>query len=292
MAPSAHPPVHRPWTDPAGAGAAFTAVAAVVDRALVALDFDGTLAPIVRDPEASRPVEGTGAALAELARRGAALALVTGREAEVVLRLGGFGDLPGLTVDGVYGAQRWRAGSLDALPTPAPMAAARREVDDVLAAAGADPAVWVEDKDISFVVHTRLAPDADAAFAAVSPAVHELAGRHDLEVHPGKQVLEVRVPGVDKGGALGRLLDETDPAALVWAGDDLGDIPGFERLRRWREETGRPALGVAVRPGESPDPLQGDGGGDGIDPRVAAVADVVVDGPTAMVALLADLARA
>ncbi|MHA3704558.1 trehalose-phosphatase [Jatrophihabitans sp. YIM 134969] len=263
-------------------------LAARIAGGLVALDFDGTLAPIVRDPETSRPVEGTLDALQALVAVGVRLAFITGREAETVVRLGGFEDLPGLLVDGVYGAQQLRDGRLTVLPTPPEMTAARAEVDGVLTGAGADPAVWVEDKDVSFVVHTRLAADPDAAFDVVAGPVTALAERHHLEVHPGKQVLEVRVPGVDKGGALGALLDELDPTAVLWAGDDLGDIPAFERVQVWREQTGRPAVGVGVRPSGSPDPLAG--ADTDIDPRVAAVADVVVDGPAAVVALLQRLA--
>lgn len=276
-------PAPDPLDDPR-----LAAVAAGLDGGLVALDFDGTLAPIVRDPESSRPVDGAVDALRALAARGTRIAFVTGREAQTVIRLGGLEAIPGLLVDGVYGAQQVRGGALTVLPTPPEMAAARAEVDGVLAAAGADPDVWVEDKDVSFVVHTRLAVDPDAAFAQVAGPVTALVDRHGLEIHPGKQVLEVRVPGVDKGGALGDLLDELDPATLLWAGDDLGDIPAFERLRAWREQTGRPAVGIGVRPAASPDPLAG--ADTDIDPRVAAVADLVVDGPEAVAALLERLA--
>lgn len=281
-------PSPTPAPDPF-AGHDLEALAAALRHGLVALDFDGTLAPIVRDPETSRPVDGTHEALRDLAAHGTRIALITGRGAETVVRLGGFDDFPGLLVDGVYGAQRLRDGELSVLATPPGMVAARAEVDGVLAAAGADPDVWVEDKDISFVVHTRLAANPDAAYDVVRQPVADLAARHGLEVHAGKQVVEVRVPGVDKSHALDAILDELDPAALLWAGDDLGDIPAFERLRAWRDTTGRPALGVGVRPAGSPDPLAG--ADTEIDPAVAAVADVVVDGPPAVVELLRRLAR-
>ena len=64
------------------------------------------------------------------------------------------------------------------------------------AGVGADPAVWVEDKDGSFVVHARLATDPGTACAAGGAPVTALADRHGLGTHPGKQVLEGRGPGV------------------------------------------------------------------------------------------------
>ena len=62
--------------------------------ALIATDFDGTLAPLVPDPEDSRPVAGAVDALAALAGRGAQVAVVTGRAADTVLRLGGLAAVP------------------------------------------------------------------------------------------------------------------------------------------------------------------------------------------------------
>ena len=81
--------------------------------ALIATDFDGTLAPLTRDPQDSRPADGAVAALAALAERGARVAVITGRDAHTVLRLGGLHDVPGLTVAGMYGIETWVDGELD-----------------------------------------------------------------------------------------------------------------------------------------------------------------------------------
>src|SRR4051812_36739777 len=80
--------------------------------ALIATDFDGTLAPIVDDPEDSRPVPGGVDVLIALAGRGAHVGVVTGRDALTVLRLGGLADVPGLVIEGLYGLEQWRDGEL------------------------------------------------------------------------------------------------------------------------------------------------------------------------------------
>src|SRR5215212_9378077 len=65
-------------------------------HAVIALDFDGTLAPIVADPEQARAHPDAVSALAALAPKVAAVAVVTGRPAGVAVRHGGFAGVPGL----------------------------------------------------------------------------------------------------------------------------------------------------------------------------------------------------
>ena len=75
--------------------------------------------------------------------------------------------------------------------------------------------------------------------------VGEAVAAAGLGVRPGKEVLEICVPGLDKGAAIRELLDD-DPAAACYAGDDLGDLPAIGAVNAWAERTGRPALTVAV----------------------------------------------
>ena len=57
-------------------------LAAQAQTAAVCLDFDGTLAPIVDDPNEARPLPGTVELLGHLAARFAAVALLSGRPAD------------------------------------------------------------------------------------------------------------------------------------------------------------------------------------------------------------------
>jgi trehalose 6-phosphate phosphatase len=243
-------------------------------RALIALDFDGTLAPIVADPAASRPAPGAVEALVALARAGAQLAIVTGRDARTTAGLGGFEAVPGLVIEGLYGAESWQAGELVAPAEPPAIGELRARLPGTLAAHTIDPQLWIEDKRLSLVVHARRTAQPGAAIEAVRGPVCDLAAQLGLETHDGRDVLEIRLPGYDKGAVLRRLVDRFEPAAVLFAGDDIGDLPAFAIVRELRAQ-GKPAWGVAATSAEVP--------------GLAQVADLHVDGPTGVVALLTAL---
>ncbi|MGC9378146.1 trehalose-phosphatase [Streptomyces sp. MH13] len=249
-------------------------------RAVVALDFDGTLAPIVADPDRARAHPDAVPALAALAPKVAAVAVITGRPAEVAVHHGGFAGVPGLdhlVVLGHYGAERWDAAT-GTLTTPDPhpgVAAVRAELPGLLARSGAEQGTWIEEKGHAVAVHTRRAPDPRAAFDALRAPLTDLAARHGLIVEPGRMVLELRPPGMDKGAALRAYVRELDAGAVLYAGDDLGDLPAFAAVDTLRAE-GTPGLLVCSGSDEVPD--------------LRARADVVVNGPSGVVALLRALA--
>jgi len=215
-------------------------LAAGVAGALIALDYDGTLAPIVADPMQARPVPGLVDTLCRLAGGGAQVAVVTGRAAETALELSGFDRVPGLVVSGLHGAELWRDGSLTTLDEPAGMAVLRAKLPPLL-----PPDVWLEDKRLSLVVHVRRAADPDRALADLDRWLPKLAAEQGLEAHPGKLVIELRIPDLSKATALEQLLTD-DTTAALFAGDDLGDLPAVRAVRDWSARTSRPALTIAV----------------------------------------------
>ncbi|MGW7240757.1 trehalose-phosphatase [Streptomyces sp. NPDC054804] len=248
--------------------------------ALVGLDFDGTLAPIVADPEQARAHPDAVPALADLAPKVAAVAVITGRPVEIAVRYGGFAGVPGLdhlVVLGHYGAERWDAatGEITAPPPHPGIAAVRAELPAVLDGAGVHGA-WIEDKGHAVAVHTRRADDPQAAFESLRAPLTDLATRHALIVEPGRLVLELRPPGMDKGVALREYAREIGAGAVLYAGDDLGDIPAFAAVEKLRAE-GVPGLLVCSGSEEVTD--------------LAARADLVVDGPEEVVRLLKTLAE-
>ena len=237
---------------------------------MVALDYDGTLAPVVQRPSDAVAAPGAVEALRALAPRLRTLALVTGRPADVVVELGGLVDVPGLVVLGQYGAQRWAGGEVTS-PAPLPgVAVLRGQLPELLAAEGAE----LEDKGIALVVHTRPSPDPVGALERLTGPVSALAEAHGLEAHPGKLVLELRPPGFDKRGALLSLCDPR-PSAVLFAGDDVGDLPAFDAVDELRAH-GVPGVLVCSASDEGP-------------ARLRERADVVVDGPAGVVELLAHL---
>jgi trehalose 6-phosphate phosphatase len=224
-----------------------------LDRCLIALDFDGTLAPIVPDPATSRPESGVVDALTALSAAGAQVAIITGREAVTVVELGGFAGVPGLIVAGIYGAQWWQDGTLIAVDEPASMRLLRRRLPDVVAENCDDPDVWIEDKRLSLVVHTRVSADPEGEQDRLIGPITDLADDLHLIAEPGRQVVEVRLPGFDKGTVLQDLAGRSDDdTAVLFAGDDVGDLPAFKLVERWRAE-GRLAVSVAVASDDVPD---------------------------------------
>ncbi|GHE00155.1 trehalose-phosphatase [Streptomyces alanosinicus] len=271
-------PLPTPQTQPGRDGLA--ALLAKPAAAIVGLDFDGTLAPIVADPDQARAHPDAVPALAALAPKVASVAVITGRPAGVAVRYGGFAGVPGLehlTVLGHYGAERWDAvtGTVTA-PAPHPgVAAVRAELPGVLDRAGAWHGTWIEEKGRAVAVHTRRADDPQAAFEALRGPLADLATRHGLIVEPGRLVLELRPPGMDKGVALAEYVRKTGAESVLYAGDDLGDLPAFDAVGELRAD-GLPGLLVCSGSTEVTE--------------LAERADVVVDGPAGVVHLLRTLA--
>ncbi|MFJ9867272.1 trehalose-phosphatase [Streptomyces sp. NPDC101165] len=248
--------------------------------AVIGLDFDGTLSPIVEDPEQARAHPDAVPALAILAPKVASVAVITGRPAEVAVRHGGFAGTPGLehlVVLGHYGAERWDAATNTVTaPPPHPgVAAVRAELPGLLDRVGAGHGTWIEEKGRAVAVHTRRADDPQAVFEALRGPLADLATRHGLIVEPGRLVLELRPPGMDKGVALLDHVRATGAESVLYAGDDLGDLPAYAAVDKLRSD-GVPGLLVCSGSTEVTE--------------LAERADVVVDGPEGVVALLRALA--
>lgn len=185
-----------------------------------------------------------------------------------------------LVVLGHYGTERWDAVS-GTVRTPAPhpgVAAVRAELPGVLDRFGTWHGTWIEEKGRALAVHTRRAADPQAAFDALREPLGELAARHGLIVEPGRLVLELRPPGMDKGVALAQYVRETDAESVLYAGDDLGDLAAYAAVEKLRTEgpDGIPGLLVCSGSAEVPE--------------LAERADLLLNGPGAVVGFLAALA--
>jgi trehalose 6-phosphate phosphatase len=264
-------PTHETTHEPAGAEALRETLArAVQDGAarplLVALDFDGTLAPLQDDPSRSRILPAGVDALARLAGSdGVAIALVSGR---AMNDLHALAEVPvGTYLVGSHGAERAR---VTRFGLDRDVVRLTDEQADRLAALGAEAAqvargrdgVWVESKPTAVVVHTRLAPP-EVAEPAEAEAI-ALGERLGAGVLHGKDVVEISVLRASKGEAMTALRGELGAPVVVFAGDDVTDEHAFEAL-------GDRDLTVKV------------GGG-------ATVARIRVDSPEGLVAVLVDLA--
>ncbi len=217
-----------------------------LSSALVALDFDGTLAPISPHPDDARPLPGARRTLRDVRVTGATLAVVTGRSVASLLRVSGFGAIPGIVIYGTHGAERWQEGELRTPAPPPGLDELRLSLPGLLAGVARD--LWIEEKDLSLVIHARLTAEPDRVLEMLRGPVEKAAAAAGLGVRPGKEVLEICLPGIDKGTAIRELLSD-EPAAAFYAGDDLGDLPAMAEVNAWAGRSGRPALTVGVSPG-------------------------------------------
>ena len=261
--------------------AGLAAIVSSPDRALLAFDFDGVLSPIVDDPEQAQAFPRVLSALAGIGQLVGSVAIITGRPVSFLTSRDGFGTLlsiPDFTIYGHYGRDKWDAISQATVSAPADreIVAVREELTRLLQQPGIPEGSWLEDKGSAVAIHTRRAADPARALAMLSGPVNDVAKRHRLRVEPGKLVLEIRPYGVDKGDVLRAIVRDRAARAVLYAGDDLGDLSAFAVVDELRE-AGVP--GVKVCSG-SPEAIE-----------VAEAADLVVDGPAGVADLLETLSR-
>lgn len=209
-------------------------VAAVRDGgALLALDFDGCLAPLQDDPEASRALPAAVAALDRLATvPGLHLALVSGR---ALGDLSAKAEVPqGTHLVGSHGGERGHRHDGDVVLDPFDLdpqrAAVLAGIDaDLQGAVAAVPGARVERKPAAVVLHTRTVPDDDAAARLTRQAL-ALGDRDGVDAMHGKDVVELSVLEVTKGDALAALRADLGVDVVAYAGDDVTDERAFATL--------------------------------------------------------------
>ena len=241
-------------------------------RSAVLTDFDGTLAPIVPDPETARPLPGAAGILGELSAVFRVVAVVSGRPVPfLAAHLSDAG--PKLRLYGGYGMEWLEDGVRHRDPAVEPWLESLAEVA-AAAVSEAPSGVGVEDKGYAVTLHWRRAPEQAGWGDRFARA---WADRTGLRLQPGRMAVELRPPvGPDKGAVVQRL--GRGCRAASFAGDDAGDLAAFAALEILHGE-GVAVARVAVADIESP-------------PELLAAADVVVHGPVEALALLEALAGA
>lgn len=233
------------------------------DDAAIVIDYDGTLAPIVDDPEKALPLDGVPALLDDLAGRYERVAVVSGRPLTFLLDV-----LPGsLILTGLYGLEALSGGKR----FDHPQGGSWREVIDDVASLGevrGPEGMLVERKGLSLTLHYRTHPEIEAQVRDWAMAQ---AARSGLRCRPARMSFELHPPiDVDKGTAVRNIANGV--GAICYVGDDVGDLSAFDQLDELAA-AGRQTLRVAVRSVES-------------TPELLDRADVVVDGPTGVRDLL------
>ena len=192
----------------------------VVDHPLFFLDYDGTLAPIVDDPEAAVPHPDVPALLRRLEAQ-FPVWIVTGRDLRA---LSSFLDQP-LNAIGLHGAQEGTVGGeVKHLMSDEAAQALRALRQSIPSVDGLD----VEEKDQAFAVHYRSVVDEDEALDRLSTWLDAMPSM--LDAIWGKKVVEVRPENLTKGTAVRRIANEHPDHTPVYLGDDTTDEDAFEAL--------------------------------------------------------------
>lgn len=271
------------WTVQTPAGEVFApAVAADPQGALLAFDFDGTLAHMSLDPEDVSLTPASAAAIDRLAQAGIQIAIVSGRPVESIERLARVSERTGLgnaVLLGQYGTERLDVATAERRDPPVPpgMTQAHSDLSELLAGI---PGTFVENKGRAIVAHTRRCAAPEAVLAELEEPLRDLAARHGLIVEPGRLVWELRSSSVTKGDALWELIQEFEPTAVLMAGDDRGDIAAFDALSEYANAEGS-SVSVCAAVSKSAE-----------QPALARRADVLCDGPDGVSAWLTFLADA
>lgn len=233
---------------------------AEADHLLVCCDFDGTLSHLVDDPGAARPVPGAVEVLDRLGTLpGTSAAVLSGRALEALEAVAG---MPAhVTTVGSHGVE-FSTGVISGLEPSARDLLNRVTEACADAVDGVDGAA-IETKPASVAVHVRRASQSDKprVLDAVATGPATWPGVH---VTRGKDVIELAVVRVGKGGAIEALKRQAGATAALFVGDDVTDEDAFSAL-----------------------------GGNDVSVKVGAgdtVAHWRVDGPEDVVRLLSDLA--
>jgi trehalose 6-phosphate phosphatase len=234
------------------------------------IDFDGTLAAIVDDPNVARPMPTSAEALDDLAEILAVVGVISGRPVDFVAAF----FKPTVRLAGLYGLET----RFDGERRDHPLGGVWREVvADVATQSVARGPVGmrVEAKGLSLTLHYRGAPEIEHDVRAWA---EQQGARAGLVVRPAKMSYELHPPiEIDKGTTLLELADGL--AAVCFIGDDVGDLPAFDALDEL-DGRGVHTVRVAVH---SPEESR----------ELVERADLVVDGPPGVAALLSSvLARA
>ena len=241
---------------------------AEAENLLVAMDFDGTLAPFTTRPEDARPLPLSQTSLEDLAQQpDTYVALISGRPMSFLREIAD--PEHRMLLSGSHGGEFDVSAAGQESPALTLDEDQRRVLEEATEAirelVSRYPGSDIEYKPAGVVFHTRPMEDHGLAQAAEAEAVRVLKGIEGLHLTPGQHVVESSVLQVDKGDAMRLFKEATDADCAVFAGDDLTDEHALSAL-------GAEDLGVKVG-------------------RAESIARVRVTGPEAMSHMLARLAH-
>ncbi|KTS11576.1 trehalose-phosphatase [Microbacterium testaceum] len=239
---------------------------ATTDRLLIAVDFDGTLSPLVDEPMSARMTPGARVVLGDLVTLPrTVVALVSGRSLGHLREIAEHTDDSLIWLAGSHGVQFWvpGVGVESATDDDADLALRDQLQDEVSRRAAGTTGVWIEPKEYGFGVHTRTA-DAETA-RAVREIADELVAAEapGWRRRTGHDILEFSFRHEGKDSAVAHLRERVGATAVLFAGDDVTDEDALRSL-------GPGDLGIRVGGGETAATLRVDD----IDAFVTVLEDI------------------
>lgn len=194
------------------------------------LDVDGTLIDLAPTPDGIRVDHELLRLIGHVYRLcNGAMALVSGRAlADLDARLG----MPHLPMAGLHGLE-WRTASDEVRHHPGAAGDIRFFHQKLLALCQRYPDLIVEDKGMTLALHYRSAPRLGSYLHRQVRYLVSLT-ENDLQIQPGKYVIEIKPKGYDKGSAIETFMTEAPFTGRtpVFIGDDQTDEHGFDVINR------------------------------------------------------------
>jgi trehalose 6-phosphate synthase/phosphatase len=211
-------------------------------RALMILDYDGTLVPFAAQPHLADPDPELLALLADLSRGPKnSVFLSSGRDKPTLERW--FGGL-GVGLVAEHGVFVKRPGETWRVPNPAAPAWKEGIIPMLKMYVDRVPGSLFEEKEYSVAWHYRQCdPELGEQRAKeLIDEVTQFAANLDIQVLEGKKVVEVRSSAISKGTAAAQLAQDLEPDTILAIGDDQTDEDMFRVL---------PSKAVTIRVGAS-----------------------------------------
>jgi len=211
-------------------------------RRMLLLDYDGTLAPFVVNRDQAVPYDGIRERLELILTQGTTrLVIVSGRWSKHLIPLLAIDPLP--EIWGCHGAERVSPdGSIELTDVDESSIRGLVAADEWAGRNGLRS--LIERKPTSLAFHWRGLDTNRVPHIRdkINRGLKDILEKHRLTLHKFDGGLELRVPDIDKGKAVARLLEEANlNTAIAYLGDDLTDEDAFRAL------SGR-GLCVLVRP--------------------------------------------
>jgi trehalose-phosphatase len=227
----------------------------LADRTATAifLDLDGTLAPIMPRPDDVSVPPDVGRLIRHLARAYQAVTVVSGRAATGAKRIVGNSELAYI---GNHGFETMLPGHAVVICEEAqPYLTLIRQLIEYCRKFEemAEMGIWLEDKTATLSFHFRRAREPGQAVEYIRKNFFPRIEKLGLAVSEGRKVIEVRPPvPVNKGVAVGRLLDRLVCKKAIYIGDDTTDVDALKELRKRRRRKDSVMVGVGVISDEMP----------------------------------------